>query len=106
MLPLEDLTATQFEPLVGATFQLAAGAGPPLELVLFEVQPLTDARRTVDGAARPGTRAFALAWHGPLQPVLAQGIQRLAHAQLGEMSLFLVPIGPDAVGMRYQAVFY
>jgi hypothetical protein len=106
MLPLEDLAAAQFEPLVGSTFQLDDGAGTALELVLFEVQQLLDARRTVDGAARPGTRAFALAWHGPRTPVLPQGIRRLAHAELGELEPFLVPIGPDAVGMRYQAVFY
>jgi hypothetical protein len=38
-------------------------------------------------------------------PVLPQGIQRLSHAELGELDLFLVPIGPDAQGMRYEAAF-
>jgi hypothetical protein len=27
------------------------------------------------------------------------------HAQLGAMEIFLVPIGPDEGGMRYEAIF-
>jgi hypothetical protein len=29
---------------------------------------------------------------------------RLGHAELGDDDLFLVPLGPDERGMRYQAV--
>lgn len=34
-----------------------------------------------------------------------QGIYRIAHPELGDIELFLVPIAPDANGMRYEAVF-
>jgi hypothetical protein len=37
--------------------------------------------------------------------VVPQGIYRLEHASLGSFEPFLVTIGPDAVGMRYEAVF-
>ncbi len=34
-----------------------------------------------------------------------QGTYRLTHAELGTLEVFLVPIGPDAGGMRYEAIF-
>ena len=34
-----------------------------------------------------------------------QQIYRHEHAEMGEMDVFLVPAGLDAVGMRYDAVF-
>lgn len=106
MTAVENLTPGDFEPHVGSTFRVPAGPGTSMELVLFEVQRLTDLRRTVTGAARPDTVAFSLCWHGPRSPFLPQGIYRLEHPALGPIELFIVPIGPDAVGMRYQAVLY
>jgi hypothetical protein len=37
--------------------------------------------------------------------VLPQQIRRVEHPSLGSMEIFLVPIGPDASGMQYEAVF-
>ncbi|SEJ01497.1 hypothetical protein SAMN05216327_105284 [Dyadobacter sp. SG02] len=34
-----------------------------------------------------------------------QGIYQILHPDIKELDLFLVPIGPDASGMRYEAVF-
>jgi len=34
-----------------------------------------------------------------------QGIYPILHPDIKELNLFLVPIGPDANGMRYEAVF-
>jgi hypothetical protein len=48
---------------------------------------------------------FSLVFRGPLEPLLPQGIHRLEHDALGELDLFLVPIGPDEAGTRYEAVF-
>jgi hypothetical protein len=48
---------------------------------------------------------FALLFRGPPAPALPQATRTLTHPGLGELELFLVPIGPDADGMRYEAVF-
>jgi hypothetical protein len=48
---------------------------------------------------------FSLVFRGPLQPLLAQRIYRVEHDSMGTFELFLVPIGPDGVGMCYEAVF-
>ena len=50
-------------------------------------------------------RQFSLLFRGPVDPFLSQGTYRLDHAELGALDIFLVPIGPDAEGMRYEAVF-
>ena len=52
-----------------------------------------------------GREPFSVVFRAPATPVLAQMIRRLEHPELGAFELFLVPIGPDDVGMRYEAVF-
>jgi hypothetical protein len=48
---------------------------------------------------------FSLIFTGVASRWLQQGSYKLTHSELGECELFLVPIGPDDSGMRYQAVF-
>jgi hypothetical protein len=74
--------------------------GDALEFELVQVQ------------TRPGfdprihrRAAFSALFRGPIRPVLPQRIYRLTNETLGTLELFLVPIGPDADGMRYEAVF-
>lgn len=48
---------------------------------------------------------FTLQFHGPAEPVLPDATYHLQHEVLGGLEVFLVPIGPDAAGMRYEAIF-
>ena len=55
---------------------------------------------------------FSVLFHGPLEPVMPQGIYQLEHEHFGTLELFVVPIGPNEVApretptaMRYEAVF-
>lgn len=58
------------------------------------------------GKRQGGNReAYSLLFCGSMQPIFPQGIYRISHAVLGELELFLVPIGPQADGMGYEAVF-
>lgn len=54
-----------------------------------------------DGFRQP----FTLQFHGPLEPFLPQRTYRVGHHFLGEIEVFLVPLGPDQSGMRYESVF-
>ena len=38
---------------------------------------------------------FSLFFHGPADSFVSQGIHRLKHSQMGELELFLVPVGRD-----------
>ena len=46
-----------------------------------------------------------VAWRGPRAARLDQRIYTVTHPTLGAMELFLVSLGVDAEGMRYEAVF-
>ena len=97
---LETFTVGTFAPHQDAPFRLHPDAGDPLDLRLVEVTPLGG------GTAPAGGRApFSLVFRGPRAPVLPQRIYLLEHEAIGTIEIFLVPIGPDQEGMRYEAVF-
>ena len=51
------------------------------------------------------SEAYSLLFRGPAAFVLPQRLYPLRHAALGEFDLFLVPVGKDAAGAYYEAVF-
>lgn len=93
---MSSLRLADFDGRIKAPFTLH-GAPQPIELSLEEARPLGHGVR--DGGA------FALLFLGPAQPVLQQATYRLEHAEMGAMDIFLVPVGPQAGGMGYEAVF-
>jgi len=48
---------------------------------------------------------FSLQFRAPRDAPISQGIYRLEHDRLGALDIFLVPIGLDGNGVRYEAVF-
>ena len=48
---------------------------------------------------------FSLFFHGPSNPFISQGTHTLKHSHLGELELFLVPVGKDKDGFQYEAAF-
>jgi Domain of unknown function (DUF6916) len=105
---LQTLTAEDFRAYQGSQFRLTGGSPPgSVEAELAEV---SDHAPGATGAFRT---PFSVLFHGPLEPVLPQGMYRLEHEQLGALELFIVPVGPDEprlpgqapTAMRYEAVF-
>ena len=97
---LDKLTVADFKGRMGETFR-AAAPGSTVDLVLAEVTDLAG-RFEGDG---PRRTPFSLIFRGPVQPFLPQQIYPLDNDVLGRLEIFLVPLGPDAQGMRYEAVF-
>jgi hypothetical protein len=96
----KQLSVRTFEPHVGTSFRMDVG-DDGLDLVLSEAsQPQSP------GPGGDGGRAqFSLYFTGPPQPILPQRIYRLAHPSLGDLELFLVPVGADADCVTYEAAF-
>ncbi|GAB4410278.1 MAG: hypothetical protein Fur0044_03980 [Anaerolineae bacterium] len=95
---LDKLTSADFAAYLHQPFRIRLEGMEPLETELIEVTEL--------GEAAPGRRrAFSLIFRGPRQIVLPQQIYPLEHKVMGALDLFLVPIGPDQAGMRYEAIF-
>jgi hypothetical protein len=103
-MELAELTPEHFDPLVGERFTVGASesrvdAGMPelLELELAAIERLPPHRYR----AAP----FTLAFRGPRRQPLTQGTYALGHPRLGDLELFLVPIGGDASTLTYEAIF-
>ena len=97
------LTFDLFEGRVGEGFDISLPDGPAIRTELVEaVETGVPGGTGPDGQQR---NQFSLVFRGPMQPVLPQSIVGVDHADLGHHDLFVVPIGPDGSGMRYQAVF-
>jgi hypothetical protein len=98
---LERLTKGDFDPHVGDEFELELGADATLSLELVAADALSSG--TVEHANRA---PFSLTFRSPGERRHApQRIYTVRHGELGEMEVFLVPIGPDEGGMRYEAIF-
>jgi hypothetical protein len=93
---LAPLTCGDFEPHLGEVFSLRSAA-EEISLRLVEVCKL--------GPAMRAGGAFSLEFVSPAGRLLPQAIYSLEHHALGTLALFLVPLGPAANGMRYEAVF-
>lgn len=100
MTDLARLTIQSFEPALGQVFRLLAEDAGGLELELIQVKPLG-----VAGAEYAGRQPFSLLFRGPLEPLLEQQLIALENPLLGELALFLVPVGADADGMLYDSTF-
>ena len=99
---LETFTVATFAERLGERFDLQAEDESSFAVELIEATALGSGEPAAGGDRRT---PFSIVFRGPARPVLPQRIYRLEHAALGAFELFLVPIGPDGAGMRYEAVF-
>ena len=99
---LEKLTSADFNAYVDETFSIQVESTEPLEVELVDVSDMGSDDGWAESSAR---RPFSIVFRGPKESCLTQRIYRIEHDQMGSMDLFLVPIGPDKQGMRYEAVF-
>lgn len=95
---LANLTLETFAPHVNESFRLSQD-DDSLDVTLISAE----AHRS-QGSEAPRS-GFSLLFRGPHDPVLPQQVYRLEHEALGAMELFVVPVGPDAEGMRYEVIF-
>ncbi len=97
---LESFTLETFSERLCETFHLYPEDQEPLEVELISATALSA------GAEPPGRRQpFSIVFRGPGEILLPQRIYRMEHEEIGTFDLFLVPIGPDEKGLRYEAIF-
>ncbi|HEV8240820.1 MAG TPA: hypothetical protein VGS57_15755 [Thermoanaerobaculia bacterium] len=95
--PVEELGPGDFQTLVGQRFTVVLNEGDfGLELVNVRELPAHSRRQG---------QPFVLLFRGPQQPVLPQRTYTLAHAELGQLVIFLVPVQGGPAGIEYEAVF-
>ncbi|MCA9961567.1 MAG: hypothetical protein R3E31_27620 [Chloroflexota bacterium] len=98
---LDELRSSDFLPYVNDLFRVQLAEDETYDLELLEVKevgPVYD-----EGERR---RQFSLLFrHKRTDVYLGQAMYTVQHAQMGELSLFVVPLGPGADGMRYEVLF-
>ncbi|HYJ84720.1 MAG TPA: hypothetical protein VEW46_01530 [Pyrinomonadaceae bacterium] len=95
-----SLTEEEFSKHVNTIFSLNLGAESQVDLELVEVKGYMNKPGEAEGMER-----FSLFFKGPGKPLLPQSTYSFSNEGMGKIDLFLVPIGPDGDGIRYEAVF-
>lgn len=100
---LDRLTVDSFKPAVGGTFTAEDRSGTRVSLELVDAGTHDPDASAEDESGKRSP--FTLLFRGPAEPILAQRIYRLEHESLAALEIFIVPLGVDAEGTRYEAIF-
>jgi len=93
---LKEFRQAMFDECVHSEFQIIENASSVCVLELVNV---------IERLKTPTQETFSLLFRGPQTPFVPQGIRRLKHSKLGELDIFLVPVGKEKDGFQYEAVF-
>jgi hypothetical protein len=95
-----QLLFEDFKDRLGSVFTPSEAEYSAFPLTLDEAELLPS------NVSIPGMRPpFSLIFLGADARVLPQRLYQLTHEAMGELAIFLVPVGQDARGISYQAVF-
>ncbi len=99
---LRQITGPEFfETYVGTNFQVTTDHGNAT-VQLAAVRPLAMAYRPPPHGREP----FSLIFRAESREFfLPQSVYRIWHPVLGDLDVFLVPVGPDETGMCFEAIF-
>jgi hypothetical protein len=99
---LDKLTSEDFAKYINETFRLKLEGSESLEVELIQVTELDTEIHNDENRKR---RPFSIVFRGPAGKYLPQSIYALEHELMGKLDVFLVPIGSDKEGMRFEAIF-
>lgn len=98
---MSDLpTEADFAKHINTNFRIELESLPSVELKLIAVMP-----RASEPHEQAGMERFSVVFSGPGEVFLPQQTYRITHAEMGELEVFLVPIGKESDGFRYEAVY-
>ena len=100
---LNTVTKEAFAAHLNTEFVLIPEAGSPVPMTLLQVTGLGNPSSPASTASPRAP--FSIVFRAAPNVRLPQRIYRLEHDAMGVMNIFIVPIGPDAQGMRFEAVF-
>lgn len=92
---MQFATLDDFRPHVGQPYEAEVRGG--------RIPMTLDTAQELPSMGREGG-SFRLEFLGPLEPVLPQAIYPI-HGGGGRHDIFIVPIGQEQEGIRYEAIF-
>ena len=96
--PISSLSRSRFEGALQTAFEIrpSEGDGEPFSARLVEVK---------GRPAPPGREQFSVLLVGPAEPIWPQGTYRVTPPAVGEVDLFMVPVGRGSEGIEYEVCF-
>ena len=85
-----------FSRYLNTTFRISLGDSNFLETELSSIS---------DRQLSSQQERFAIVFQGPREPLLNQGSYRFEHDEMGDFTLFIVPLRQDEDGTFYEACF-
>jgi hypothetical protein len=96
----EFQTAAEYAKHLNTIFGVPIDETRSVDLKLVAVTP-----KRVEPHEQAGMERFSALFSGPLDAPLPQQIYRITHPEMGEFEIFLVAIGQEPDGFRYEAVY-
>lgn len=96
----EFQTEQEFRQHLNTPFRVQVNAPKPIDLTLVAVES-----RPSEPTEQQGMERFSVFFLGSPEFLLPQSIYRVAHPEMGEFEIFLVAVGKEADGYRYEAVY-
>ena len=93
-------TEAEFARNLNTKFRLLVEAPQPIDLTLVSVTP-----RKIQPHEEAGMERFSAVFMGPLEIFLPQQTYRVSHPDMGEFDIFLVALGQEPDGFKYEAVY-
>lgn len=90
----------EFKQHLNTPFRVQVNAPKQIDLTLVAVEP-----RPSESTEQQGMERFSVFFLGSPEFLLPQTTYRLTHPQMGEFDIFLVAVGKEPEGYRYEAVY-
>ena len=95
-----DHSAETFSQHLNTKFMVKTESSDPVELELVEVVV-----RKNEPNEHAGMERFSTFFYGPATSFLPQNTYELTHSAMGDFLIFLVALGQEERGFKYEAVF-
>ena len=96
----DNQTEADFAKNLNTIFRIELEDSRHIDLKLESVTP-----RKIEPTEQAGMERFSAVFSGPLDFCLPQQTYLMTHPDMGEFPIFLVAIGREADGFRYEAVY-
>lgn len=94
---MHQLSWDEFARAEGTTYAVVGDGTPSVTLTLEKAAELPPSGRAAG--------SFRLEFRGPFQPILPQATYRFSQGD-DSFEIFIVPVGREARGTLYEAIFY
>ena len=95
-----DHSAEDFSQHLNTKFRVNLDSSTPVELELADVVV-----RASEPNEQQGMERFSIFFYGPTNFFLPQQTYEVTHPAMGDLAIFLVAIGQEERGFKYEAVF-